>query len=411
MAAVLTVGTMGQFIERVALLLLVAAIVALIAQRCRFPYAIGLVIAGLGLKLMSIGPAIELTRDLLFTTLLPPLIFEAAICLPWRTLRTQLPVVLALATLGVVLSAGVTSGAMHALGGWPILPAITFGALIAATDPVSVIATFRELRVHGRLRLLVEAESLFNDGTAAVLFATAVTLGNGGAVNASAIASSVLLSVGGGIASGAGVAIVTRFLAGRTSDHLIEITFSVVVAYGSFLLAEHFGGSGIIATLVAGLVFGARRPRTPGPASDRVTVEAFWEFVAFAANSLIFLLIGLQGAQRVFSGIASTVLLAIFAVTVARATTVYAVAALFHNSSLRVPIVHQHALVWGGLRGALGLALALGLPLAFPVRDDVIAATFSVVAFSIVVQGLSLPGLLRLLRLRTSAPRDLSPDP
>jgi Na+:H+ antiporter len=397
----------GQFIERGALLLFVAAIVAMVAQRARFPYSVGLVVTGLFLRLLSVGPVLELTRDLLFTTLLPPLIFEAAICLPWRTLRTQLPLVMALATLGVILAAAVTGYAMHALGGWPIVSALAFGALIAATDPVSVIATFRELELRGRLRLLIEAESLFNDGTAAVLFAAVVAFSIGTSVTPASMAVNLLLSVGGGIASGVGVAIAARFLAGRTADHLVEITFSVVAAYGSFLLAEHIGGSGVVATLVAGLVFGARRTQAPQSPKDRVTVEAFWEFVAFAANSLIFLLIGMQGAQQARSGFTSTALLAIVVVTVSRAAAVYPVAALFHRSSLGVPVAHQHVLVWGGLRGALALALALGLPNTIPLKDDIIAATFGVVAFSIVVQGLSLRPLLRRLGLRTSA----TPDP
>jgi CPA1 family monovalent cation:H+ antiporter len=390
---------MKQFIEQGALLLFVAAIVAMVARRFRFPYAVGLVVTGLGLRLLSVGPVLVLTRDLLFTTLLPPLIFEGAMCLPWRTLRTQLPVIIAMATLGVVLAAGVTGYAMHALAGWPVISALAFGALIAATDPVSVIATFRELGVRGRLRLLVEAESLFNDGTAAVLFSAAVAFASGSSVTPVSIAANLLLSVGGGAASGVAVATAARFLSGRVSDHLVEITFTVVAAYGSFLLAEHIGGSGVIATLVAGLVFGARQAR------DQSAVAAFWEFVAFAANSLIFLLIGMQEAQQDFSGFASTAALAILAVTIARAATVYPVAALFHRSGLRVPAVHQHVLVWGGLRGALALALALGMPEEIPLRDDVIAATFAVVAFSIVVQGLSLRPLLRRLNVRTAAKR------
>ncbi len=394
---------MGHYIEQVALLLSVAAIVAMVARRFRFPYAIGLVFTGVVLRIISVGPVLELTRDLLFTTLLPPLIFEAAMCLPWRTVRMQLPVVLTLATLGVVLAAAVTSIAMHSLAGWPIISSLAFGTLIAATDPVSVIATFREMGVHGRLRLLVEAESLFNDGTAAVLFGSVIAFGAGASVTMGATAASLLLSIGAGAASGLLVAAAARFLAGRTADHLVEITFTVVAAYGSFLLAEHIDGSGVVATLVAGLAFGERRTRAPLSPRDRSAVQAFWEFFAFAANSLVFLLIGMQEAQMDFTGLAPTALLAILVVAIGRAATVYPVSALFRRSSLRIPLSHQHVLVWGGLRGALALALALGLPGTMPMRENIIAATFAVVAFSIVVQGLSLPVLLRRLGLRTSA--------
>lgn len=391
---------MGHFIEQVALLLFVAAMVAMLARRFHFPYAVGLVMTGLALRLLPIAPVLELTRDLLFTTLLPPLIFEGAMCLPWRSLRTQLPVVMALASLGVVLAAGVTGYAMHALGGWPLIPALAFGALIAATDPVSVIATFREVGVHGRLRLLVEAESLFNDGTAAVLFSAVVALSGGVTLSAIDIAQGLVLSVGAGIASGVFVAVAARFLAGRTADHLVEITFTVVAAYGSFLLAEHIGGSGVVATLVAGLMLGERPNRGKLSSRNRWALEAFWEFVAFASNSLVFLLIGMEEAQQGFSGLGVTALLAIVVVTVARAATVYPMAALFRGSALRIPGDFQHVLVWGGLRGALALALALGLPQELPLREQIIAATFAVVAFSIVVQGMSLPSLLRRLSVR-----------
>jgi len=389
---------MKNSLEQVALLLFVALLVAIIARRFRFPYAVVLVVTGLGLSLLTVGPVLDVTGDLLFTVLLPPLIFEGAMCLHWPTLRAQLPVVIALATLGVVLAAGVTGYVMHALGGWPMISALAFGALISATDPVSVIATFRELGIHGRLRLLAEAESLFNDGTAAVLFSAAVAFVASSAVTPAGIAANFLVSIGGGIASGVAIASVTRLLAGRIAHQLAIIALSVVAAYGSFLIAEHIGGSGVIATLMAGLVFGARRA-----APDRKVVDAFWEFVAFAANSLVFLLIGMQEAQQGFSGVASIALLAILTVTIARATTVYSVAALFHRSGLRVPLSHQHVLVWGGLRGALALALALKLPKIVPQRGDIIAATFAVVAFSVIVQALSLPPLLRCLRIRTSA--------
>lgn len=392
---------MAHFIEQGALLLFVAAVVAMIARRFRFSYAVGLVITGLGLRLVPGAPVLELTRELLFTTLLPPLIFEGAMCLSWRALRTQLPVVIALATLGVVLAAAVTAYAMHALAGWPVLPALAFGALIAATDPVSVIATFRELGLHGRVRLLVEAESLFNDGTAAVLFGLVIAWAGGSTPTATDAARELVLSVGAGIAAGIAVAVAARFLAGRTADHLVEITFTVVAAYGSFLLAEHVGGSGVVATLVAGVMFGERRNRAPLSARNRWALEAFWEFVAFAANSLVFLLIGMQGAQEALASPARTALVAVAAVTLSRAATVYPVAALFHGSALRIPAAHQHVLVWGGLRGALALALALGLPRGMPLRGDIVAATFAVVAFTIVVQGTTLPWVLQRLGVRT----------
>ncbi|HWJ46832.1 MAG TPA: cation:proton antiporter, partial [Candidatus Udaeobacter sp.] len=145
-------------VEKAALLLLIAAVVAILTRRLRLPYSVGLVGAGIVLALLPFVPAVNLTKSLLFTVLLPPLIFEAAFSLDWQQLRRDLGVVLVLATLGVVLAVAVTTAGMHFLVHWPWMSALVFGALISATDPVSVIATFKGAGVRGRLRLLVESE-------------------------------------------------------------------------------------------------------------------------------------------------------------------------------------------------------------------------------------------------------------
>jgi CPA1 family monovalent cation:H+ antiporter len=170
---------MDSTFENGAILLLIAAAVAMLTRRLRLPYSVGLVAAGILLALLPFAPAITLTKDLLFTVLLPPLIFEASLYLHWTDLRCDLAVIVTLATVGVALSAGVTTVGMHFLAGWPWMSSAVFGILIAATDPVSVIATFKEAGARGRLLLLVEAESLFNDGTAAVAFAVALELALG----------------------------------------------------------------------------------------------------------------------------------------------------------------------------------------------------------------------------------------
>ena len=161
-------------VEHVQLLLLTAAVVAIVSRRLRVPYMVGLVLAGIALSFLPHVPDITLTRDLLFTAFLPPLIFDAALYIRWRELKADLPVILTLATVGVLMSAAVTAAGMHAFVGWPLPSAVLFGVLIAATDPVSVIAAFKESGVRGRLRLLAEAESLFKDGTASVGFAIVI---------------------------------------------------------------------------------------------------------------------------------------------------------------------------------------------------------------------------------------------
>ena len=232
-----------------ALLLLIAAVVAMLTRRLRLPYSVGLVAAGIILAILPFAPKVSLTKDLIFNALLPPLLFEAAFYIHWNQLRRDFSVVVMLATLGVLLSACVTATGMHYLTHWQWLGALVFGVLIAATDPVSVIATFKEAKAQGRLLVLIEAESLFNDGTAAVAFGVVVALASGQQLTSLEITSMLLKIIGGGILCGAAVALGALLLAGRTEDHLVEITFTTVAAYGSFLLADHFGLSGVLATI------------------------------------------------------------------------------------------------------------------------------------------------------------------
>src|SRR5450755_3107885 len=284
-------------------LLLIATVVAMLTRRLRLPYSVGLVAAGIVIALLPFAPQVTLTKELLFTALLPPLIFEAAFYVHWKRLRVNLPVVLVLATAGVALSAGVTAAGMHYFAQWQWLGAVVFGVLIAATDPVSVIATFKEAKAHGRLLLLVECESLFNDGTAAVLFAIALELASGRALTPLDTAERLVVTVCGSLLCGALVAAAALLMAGRADDHLVEITFTTVAAYGSFLLAEHFHLSGVLATLAAGLMIG--NIGELGSISDRgrEAVQAFWEYAAFVANSLVFLLIGMHMAHQDFASI------------------------------------------------------------------------------------------------------------
>ena len=382
-------------INKIEILLLIAVVVAMAARRLRLPYTVGLVVAGVILSLLPFAPHLELTRELIFSVFLPPLIFEAAFYIEWPKLKKDFPVVLVLATVGLWLSAGVTALGMHYLARWEWIGALVFGVLIAATDPVSVIATFKEAGVKGRIRLLVEAESLLNDGMAAVAFAVLVAIGTGTSLGVSGATKMLALTIVGGVVCGALIAGAALLLAGRTNDHLVEITLTTLAAYGSFLLAEHFHFSGVLATLTAGLIIGNRGHLGSLSDKGREAVGSFWEYAAFLANSLIFLLIGLRLAQQNFRTVLITSLIAIVLVILARATAVYPTSALFVRSKLRIERRHQHILFWGGLRGALALALALSLPPQIPHREEIITVAFAVVAFSIFVQGLTIKPLLR----------------
>lgn len=384
-------------VESVEVLLLTATIVAIVARRLRIPYMVGLVLAGVTLTFIPRSSDITLTKELLFTVFLPPLVFEAALHIRWQELRRDLPVVLTLSTIGVLFSAAVTAAGMHLFVNWPWSVAVLFGVLIAATDPVSVIATFKEAGVLGRLRLLVEAESLFNDSTAAIVFAIALAVAMGGTVTMPGILASLAISIGGGLICGIAAAGGALLLAGRSDDHLVEITLTTVAAYGAFLIAEHFHASGVLASLAAGLMVGNLGSLGSFTEKGQTAVESFWEYAVFVVNSLIFVLMGIHVARQAFDHALFVVLIAALAVLLGRALSIYVLCALFSRSSLRVALRHQHMLFWGGLRGALALALALGLPPEFPGRDLIVTVAFGVVAISVLVQGLTIVPLLRQL--------------
>ena len=384
-------------IEQLELIVLIAALVAIIARRLKIPYTVGLVAAGIFVAFLPLEFEVKLSKELLFNILLPPLIFEAALYINWRELRKDLLVIATFATVGVALSAGVTAVVMHFAANWLWSAAILFGVLIAATDPVSVIAAFKEAKVTGRLRLLVEAESLFNDSTAAVAFVAASAFAVGETFSFGSAIWTMLLSIAGGIVCGAVVGCYSLLVIGRTRDHLVELAMTMLAAYGSFGLAEHFHVSGILAAMTAGLlvgnlaVFGGVTTRGEGLIRD------FWDFAAFVVNSIIFVILGISAASQDLARPIIPIIIAIAAVIIGRSIAVYPCSALFRWSSLKVDKKHQHIMFWGGLRGALALALALGIPDILPYRQEILTATFGVVAFSVFVQGFTITPLLSRL--------------
>ncbi|HEY8163485.1 MAG TPA: sodium:proton antiporter [Methylocystis sp.] len=396
---------MDEQLTQAVAVLAVAMIVAIAARRVKLPYTVGLVIVGAVLTRSQpeFGP--HLTHDLIFDLILPPLLFEAALALPWKELlRDSLPL-LTLAGLGTLVSAAIVTAACVMLLGWPTPSALVFGALIAATDPVAIIAMFKDNGVKGRLRLLVESESLLNDGAAAVLFVMALAWmdSQGAGQGASDVLITLSRIVLGGVAVGALVGGAAILLAMGTTEHVVEAALTTIAAFGSFLIAEHFHLSGVLATVTSGLMMGNLGLLGEGSRGylsykGREFIHGFWEFAAFLANSVVFLMIGVDVASTPFAAYGLSLIFAVIGIVlVARALTVYPLSGLFLASRWRISFAEQHVLWWGGLRGALGLALALSLPDAVPMRDVIVAATFGVVAFSIVVQGLTMPLLLRAL--------------
>ena len=401
---------MDVLLFRALSLLGLAILVALAARRLRLPYTVGLVLAGAAVALTRSHAGLALTHDLIFDVVLPPLLFEAALNLDWSDLSRDLVPVIALSTIGVALCTLVAAGGLIAFLGWPIESALVFGALISATDPIAVIALIKESRVTGRLSLLIEAESLFNDGAAAVLFTLILIWAAHdptSAQNPLAAVTTFVVVAGGGLAAGFGVGLIAVMIAGTSDDHLVETAVTVVAAFGSFLIAEHFGASGVLASVAAGMTMGnigALMPKqrfglllTP---HGRAFVLEFWEFAAFLANSLVFLLIGSAMATIDFAREGLFALaLAIALALLGRAAAVYPISFAFARTHWAIPLNQQHLMWWGGLRGALALALALALPADLPMRDDILISAFAVVAFSVIVQGLTAPLALKAARV------------
>ncbi len=379
-------------------LLLIVSIVAVVVRRFRIPYTVGLVLAGLAL---SFRPPIqiELTPELILAILLPPLVFEAAFHLNIDKLRRNTGTILLLAIPGVILTTLITGGIVSFGAGIPLSAALVFGALIAATDPVSVVAIFRRIGAPKRLEVMLEGESLFNDGTAIVLFG--IALGALGTGDFSVVQGTIdfLIIAGGGIVVGLVIGAIAIPLLARIDDHLVETTLTTLIAFGSYLVAEQLHVSGVLAVVIAGLIAGniGRKEMSP---TTRIAVLNFWEYVAFLANSVIFLVIGLEVDLPGLVADWQPILWAIVAVLVSRAAGIYGLSRLGRP----IPSNWRHVMWWGGLRGAIALALALSVPLSMgEERTTLLHMAFGVVLFTLLVQGLSMEGLVKRLGLVTQS--------
>src|SRR5690242_17168594 len=322
----------------IGVLLLVACLIAILSRRLGMPYIVGLVVAGFLIALLPNSPDLPLSRNLIFNIFLPPLVFEAALQLDWRRFRHELPLTLTLAFLGVGIAAAVVATGMHWIVGWSWIGAALFGVLIAATDPVSVIASFREMNCEPRVSMVVESESLLNDGVAAVGFAVLSAIAAGASPELINIGPEFLWTLFGGVLVGLLVSGSILLVVGRTDDPLVEITLTTIAAYGSFLFAEYFHASGIMSTLTAGLLIGSGGTRFL-TAEGRERVDGAWEYFAFLANSFVFILIGMTEANQPVRDLGSmAAAVAIVLVLAGRGLSVYPLAALFHRSRWRLPV-------------------------------------------------------------------------
>jgi monovalent cation:H+ antiporter, CPA1 family len=384
-----------SFIEgQIILLLFLASLVGIAARRLRMPYTVGLVLVGLGLTIIG-QIELEITSDLILGILIPPLVFEAAYHLNFDDLRRNLKPILILTIPGILITTFLVGGVISLGAGFSFQIALLFGALVAATDPDAVVALIRSLGVPKRLQVLLEGESLLNDGTVIVLYNIILGVILTGDFNLSDSFTQFISIVGGGLAVGFIVGWLLSQLISRIDDHLLETTLTTVLAYGAYLVAENIAVSGVMAVVAAGLVNGNLGARGMSP-TTRIVVFNFWEYAAFIATNFVFLAIGLQIDINMLIENWQVILWSIGAVLISRAVVVYSLRIFSRD----IPPRWQHVLFWGGLRGALAPALALALPAQLgELRGQLQAMVFGVVLFNLLVQGVSMGPLVRKLKL------------
>ncbi|MBT5702809.1 MAG: Na+/H+ antiporter [Gammaproteobacteria bacterium] len=399
-------------------LIFAASISAIFVKKARLPYTIGLLIVGIGIGYLSsrvdmLAPLreVQLTPDIILFLILPTLLFEASINIDSRLLSRNLVPILLLATVGLLISTVIVGFGISAVTPLTLGAALVFGALISATDPVAVIALFKELGVPKRLSTLVDGESLFNDATAIVVFnILIVIITTGTAFSASVVISGVgqflLVFIGGLLAGVTLGAAMLWIIALERSDHMVQAALTSVLAYLAFIVAEHLlEVSGVMAVVAAGILTSWAGMRVFDDSMRRYLTE-FWELMAFLANSMIFLLMGLT-EYHLFADLGryndtlGYILIGFMLTIIARFLVVYGLTPLANRLApkARVERDDKAVIFWGGLRGAIPLALALGLPADFEHRIMIIDLTLGVVLMSLLIQGISVSWLLRKLGL------------
>lgn len=411
-----TISTLS--IQETVFLLILASFVALLVKRVKIPYTLALVIVGLLVGTLDVFHTLTLTPNLILFIFLPPLLFEAAWNINIKHLKENILPITLFAIIGLLLSTATIGVLLNVAMNVKLAIALLFGAMISATDPVSVLAIFKKLGLPKRLATIVEGESLFNDGTAVVIFkiilgvalAGSMALGSPSQIMLFGLFEFIIVMFGGALV---GIAVGWLFssITAQVDDPMLEITLTTIVAYGAFLLAEsiavpfapesmHLHLSGVIATVSAGLVLSNYGRPIGMSATTRVAVDSFWEYAAFLVNSFVFLLVGLNISFGMLYDHIGEIIWAILAIVLARLIVIYLLTFILNiKTRHKIPFSWQHVMFWGGLRGSLSMALVLSIPLVLPERESLMAMVFGVVLFTLIVQGLSITKLIDWLGL------------
>ena len=408
----------AEQVEQLVLLLIVSLVVVLIARQLRFPYTLALVLVGLLMGVLPFIPTVQFNPEVVLFVFIPALLFEGAWNISATVLLKNWLAVLLLAVPGLLISLLVVAVALHFGAGLTWLEALLLGAIISPTDPVAVVALFRQLRMGERMRTIIEGESLFNDGVGAAVYTVVLGLllvAVGHTTNAAdpvqVSLSAVWLFLGGPL-----IGLVLGFLIARLlrhfDDHLIEMTITFSAAYGIYLLGDLLHTSGLLAVVVAGLILGSFGRQRGMSQRSRAVVDEVWEFIGYIANSLLFLLLGMQIGSSHIGPTLAPLLWAIAGVIVGRGLMIFLLFTLhdaiarwyahyrrdqhkrLRSSLLPVPRSWRPIILLSGLRGALSLALVLSLPHDLPNIGLFEFVTYGVVLVTLVGQGIAMRAIL-----------------
>ncbi|HEY9850231.1 MAG TPA: sodium:proton antiporter [Leptolyngbyaceae cyanobacterium] len=393
-----TAGAIPELVIISIVLLLIATIVALVTQKLRIPYVTGLVLAGLPITNV-LSRRIGLDPSLVLNLFLPILIFEAALNTDISRLRSTFKPIALLAGPGSIFSSAIIAVLVKFGLGLDWIPAALIGIILANTDTVSMIAVFKEIRVPSRLSTIVEGETLFNDAAALVSFNLILVIYATGSVTFVQGVKELLVVALGGAVVGAILGYLSLPIFVRLNDPLSSLLLTVALALGTFQIGQFLGVSGAVAVVIAGLIFGNLGLPQSSSASDRITLLSFWEYAGFTVNTFIFLLIGIEINPLTLWTILPAILFAIVAYQLGRILSVYLLLNGLRWFDRPIPLRWQHVLFLGNIKGSLSMALALSIPLTLPGRDNIIALVFGAVLFSLVGQGLSLPWLVKRLKI------------
>ncbi|PIY35347.1 MAG: Na+/H+ antiporter [Candidatus Aenigmarchaeota archaeon CG_4_10_14_3_um_filter_37_21] len=383
-------------------LFIITIIVSLIAKQIKFPYTIALVLIGFLISVLNLPIKFVFNPEVIFFIFLPPLIFEGAYHMDFQELKRNIKPISAFAIFGVLLSTFFVGFLLNKFLGFPWHTAFLFGAIISPTDPISVLAIFKKVRVPKRLSVILEGESIFNDGVGIVLFRIILGLIATGTFSIINSISGFLASSVEGIVLGIAVGLLAVEIIKKVDDHLLELLITIIVAYGCFLLGDSFHISGIVAIAVAGLIIGDKKTKIMKP-SAQISIFTFWEFAVFIVNSLIFLLIGLKLRIGTFISNFSLILAVSLIVLLSRFLSVYLLSGILNRFNQKITKKWKFVISMGGLRGSIPIALALSLPITFEYYDIFASVIFGVVVISIVFGGLSLIPIIDKLKLRKRA--------